>query len=67
METKDTLLRFRAEFSDVKSLADVPRLSPERLQRFKQQLDQIDPPATSGAFVLGANMTTERRNRHDIE
>ena len=50
METNDALSRFRAEFADVKSLADVPRLSPERLQRFKQQLDEIDPPAPSGTL-----------------
>jgi hypothetical protein len=45
MKITDALLRFRAEFADVKSLADVPRLSPERLKRFKQQLDELDPPA----------------------
>jgi hypothetical protein len=44
MNDNDALLRFRAEFADVKSLADVPRLSPERLKRFKQQLDELDDP-----------------------
>jgi hypothetical protein len=43
MKTTDALLlQFRAEFSDVKSLADVPRLSPDRLARFKQQLNLIE-------------------------
>jgi hypothetical protein len=35
------LLKFRADFNDVKSLADVPHLSPDRLARFKQQLTFI--------------------------
>jgi hypothetical protein len=39
MKTTEALLKFRAEFSDVKSLADVPRLSPDRLARFKHQLN----------------------------
>jgi hypothetical protein len=42
MKVTDDLLRFRAEFSDVKSLADVPRLSPDRLARFKQQLNFLE-------------------------
>jgi hypothetical protein len=42
MKVTDDLLRFRAEFSDVKSLADVPRLSRDRLARFKQQLNLIE-------------------------
>ena len=53
MKITDALLRFRAEFADVKSLADVPRLSPERLKRFKQQLDETSthrPP--SGALYI---------------
>jgi len=42
MKTTDALLKFRAEFNDVKSLADVPHLSPDRLARFKQQLNLIE-------------------------
>jgi hypothetical protein len=42
MKVTEDLLRFRAEFSDVKSLADVPRLSPDRLARFKQQLNFLE-------------------------
>jgi hypothetical protein len=30
------------EFPDVHSLADVPRLTPDRLKRFRQLLDEID-------------------------
>ena len=56
MNETEALLRFRMEFADVKSLADVPRLSPERLKRFKEQLDEIDPPqAPSGPFLLEKN------------
>jgi hypothetical protein len=42
LKTTDALLRFHIEFSDVKSLADVPRLSPDRLARFKQQLAHLE-------------------------
>jgi hypothetical protein len=42
LKTTDALLRFRIEFSDAKSLADVRRLSPDRLARFKQQLNLIE-------------------------
>lgn len=42
MKVSDDLLKFRAEFNDVKSLADVPHLSPDRLARFKQQLAQLE-------------------------
>jgi hypothetical protein len=38
----DVLRRFRAEFGDVKSLADVARLSPKRLARFKHQFFQLE-------------------------
>jgi hypothetical protein len=37
------------DFADVRSLADVPRLSPERLERFKELLAAVEhevlPPA----------------------
>jgi hypothetical protein len=53
MKETEALMQFRAEFAEVKSLADLPRLSPERLKRFKQQLGEIDPPqAPPGAFLL---------------
>ena len=42
MKVSDDLLKFRAEFNDVKSLADVPHLSPDRLAHFKQQLAQLE-------------------------
>lgn len=42
MKITDDLLKFRAEFVDVKSLADVSHLSPDRLARFKQQLAQLE-------------------------
>jgi hypothetical protein len=58
MKITEALSRFREEFADVKSLADVPRLSPERLKRFKQQLDEVDPPAPSGAFLLETDIGT---------
>jgi hypothetical protein len=35
------LVRFRAEFSDVRSLADVALLSPDRLARFRHEFSQI--------------------------
>jgi hypothetical protein len=44
MKITDDLLKFRAEFHDVKSLADLPHLSPDRLARFKQQLAQLEDP-----------------------
>ena len=49
MKTTDALLKFRAEFNDVKSLADVPRLSPDRLARFKQQLNFLEDRAIVAA------------------
>jgi hypothetical protein len=42
MKITEELLQFRAEFADVKSLADVCHLSPDRLARFKQQLAQLE-------------------------
>jgi hypothetical protein len=47
MKITDDLLKFRAEFADVKSLADVPHLSPDRLARSKQQLAQLETNATA--------------------
>jgi hypothetical protein len=49
LKTTDALLRFRIEFSDVNSLADVPRLSPDRLARFKQQLNLIEDCGVAAA------------------
>jgi hypothetical protein len=42
MKVTDDVLKFRAEFPDVKSLADLPYLSIERLARFKQLLAQLE-------------------------
>jgi hypothetical protein len=42
MKVTDDVLKFRAEFHDVKSLADLPYLSSDRLARFKQQLAQLE-------------------------
>jgi hypothetical protein len=36
------------EFADVRSLADVPRLSPERLERFKELLAAIEREVAAG-------------------
>ncbi|MGB9020580.1 MAG: hypothetical protein WCC77_23495 [Pseudolabrys sp.] len=48
-QPSDAILKFRAEFPDVKSLADVPYLSPERLVRFKQQLAKLDDPSANNS------------------
>jgi hypothetical protein len=36
------LQRFRTEFADVKSLADVALLPPERLAQFRQQFFSLE-------------------------
>jgi hypothetical protein len=42
MKITDDLLKFRAEFSDVRSLADLPYLTPERLARYKRELAKLE-------------------------
>jgi hypothetical protein len=42
MKPSDKILKIRAEFPDIKSLADIPYLSLERLARFRQKLADIE-------------------------
>jgi hypothetical protein len=44
----DALQEFRAEFADIKSIADLVLLSPERRDRFKHQFSMLGTPCAAG-------------------